>query len=128
MIQVSAVNLGESLVSRRPRDSVTGFAGVFCWACLPNLIPLYLFATGCQCLKTFYLIEAAKMAKKKKLAHGGRREGAGRPVGPEGRTVLVAATVPGELAERLDAYAAKMDLNRSQAVTEAIRGLLDANR
>ena len=69
------------------------------------------------------------MAKKNKAVHGGRREGAGRPIAsPDGRTVLVAATVPGELAERLDAYAAKMDLNRSQAVTEAIRGLLDAKR
>lgn len=69
------------------------------------------------------------MAKKKKVAHGGRREGAGRPIAsPEGRTVLVAATVPGELAERLDAYAAKMTWNRSKAITEAIRGLLDANR
>jgi len=69
------------------------------------------------------------MAKKKKLAHGGHREGAGRPIAdPEGKAVVVAASVPGELAERLDAYAAKMGLNRSKAVTEAIRGMLDAKR
>ncbi len=68
------------------------------------------------------------MAKRKKAAHGGKRQGAGRPVGPDGRTVLVAASVPGELAERLDAYAAKKDWNRSKAITEAIRGLLDAKR
>lgn len=69
------------------------------------------------------------MAKKKKAAHGGRREGAGRPpVNPEGKTITLVVTVPGELVERLDAHRAKADLNRSQAVTEAIRGLLDAKR
>ena len=64
------------------------------------------------------------MAKRKKQ-HGGRREGAGRPIeDPAGKAVIVAASVPGELAERLDAHAAKMGWNRSQAVTKAIRGLL----
>lgn len=64
------------------------------------------------------------MAKKK--PHGGKRAGAGRkPVNPEGRTVVVAATVPEELVDQLNALAAKRDWNRSQAVTEAIRGLLD---
>lgn len=68
------------------------------------------------------------MAKRKKQ-HGGRRAGSGRPIAnPEGRTVIVAASVPGELAERLDAYAAKIGWNRSKAITEAIRGLLDAKR
>ena len=68
------------------------------------------------------------MAKRKKQ-HGGRREGAGRPIAdPEGKAVIVAASVPGELAERLDAYAAKKGWNRSKAITEAIRGLLDAKR
>ena len=68
------------------------------------------------------------MAKKKK-AHGGRREGAGRPIAdPEGKTVIVAASVPGELAERLDAFAARMTWNRSKAITEAIRGLLGEKR
>lgn len=62
---------------------------------------------------------------KKKMPHGGRREGAGRPqIGSKYRTRVVAVTVPSELADRLDAYAAKMGQNRSQAVTGAIRGLL----
>lgn len=65
------------------------------------------------------------MAKKKKMAHGGAREGAGRPpVDPKGRTRNLAITVPGELADKLDAYATKMGLTRSKAATEAIRGLL----
>jgi len=65
------------------------------------------------------------MAKKK--GRGGRRKGAGRkPTNPEGRTMLVAVTVPVELVERLDSLADKREWSRSQAVTEAIRGLLDA--
>jgi hypothetical protein len=63
------------------------------------------------------------MAKRKKQ-HGGRREGAGRPVNPDGKAVTLAVTVPSELVERFDAYRAKKDWGRSQAVTEAIRGLL----
>ena len=67
------------------------------------------------------------MAKRKK-AHGGRREGAGRPLANpgEGKAVVVAASIPGELVERLDGLAKKQGWSRSQAVTEAIRGLLDA--
>lgn len=62
---------------------------------------------------------------KRKKRRGGRREGAGRPpVNPEGRTVVLAASVPEELAERLDALAKKNQWNRSRAVTEAIRRLL----
>jgi|GEM_PF-3167868 len=69
------------------------------------------------------------MAKKLKMPHGGAREGAGRPqIGPKYRTRILAITVPGELADRLDAYAAKMGCSRSKAATEAIRGLLDAKR
>jgi hypothetical protein len=67
------------------------------------------------------------MAKRKKK-QGGFREGAGRPVGPEGRTVLIATTIPGKLVKRLDAYAAKIKWSRSKVVTEAIRGLLDSKR
>jgi hypothetical protein len=67
------------------------------------------------------------MAKKKQ--HGGRREGAGRkPTNPEGRTVTLTASVPGELVTRLDAMAEANDWSRSQAVTEAIRALLAAKR
>jgi hypothetical protein len=69
------------------------------------------------------------MAKRKKMAHGGARDGAGRPpVNPEGKTQMLAVTVPGELVVRLDARRDKLSLNRSQAVTEAIRGWLDAKR
>jgi Ribbon-helix-helix protein, copG family len=64
------------------------------------------------------------MAKKKQ--HGGKRKGAGRKAGPEGRAVVLAASVPSELVEQLDSLAKKRGWNRSQAVTEAIRGLLDA--
>mgnify|MGYP001559600408 CR=1 FL=1 len=64
-----------------------------------------------------------------KSRHGGKRKGAGRKIeNPEGRTTLIAVTVPGELVERLDALAAEREWTRSKAVTEAIRGLLDANK
>jgi Ribbon-helix-helix protein, copG family len=60
-----------------------------------------------------------------KSQHGGKREGSGRkPVNPEGKTVVVAASVPETLVERLNALAEKKGWNRSEAVTEAIRGLL----
>ncbi len=63
------------------------------------------------------------MAKKK--LHGGKREGAGRKVAnPEGATVPVTASVPSVLVERLDRLAEKNGWGRSQAVTEAIRGLV----
>jgi len=65
------------------------------------------------------------MAKKK--GRGGRRKGAGRkPANPEGKTVIVAASVPGELVEQLDGLAEEWGWNRSRAITEAIRALLDA--
>jgi hypothetical protein len=61
----------------------------------------------------------------KKVTHGGKRTGSGRkPASPEGRTVLVTASVPGGLVEGLDTLAGKQGWNRSEAVTEAIRGLL----
>jgi hypothetical protein len=62
---------------------------------------------------------------KKKPQHGGPREGSGRkPTSPEGKTMLVAATVPIVLVEQLDELRETKGWNRSQAVTEAIRGLL----
>jgi hypothetical protein len=65
-----------------------------------------------------------KMPKKK--THGGKRKGSGRkPTNPEGRTMLVAVTVPIALVEQLDGRATKEGWNRSEAVTEAIRVLLD---
>ena len=67
------------------------------------------------------------MAKKK--PHGGKRTGAGRkPVNPEGRTVAITASVPEGLVERLDEYSADHGWNRSQTVTQAIRGLLATER
>ena len=67
------------------------------------------------------------MAEKRQ--HGGSRKGAGRrPANPEGRTVTIAASVPGELVDKLDAVAKQNNWNRSQAITEAIRGLLVAKK
>jgi len=61
----------------------------------------------------------------KKQTHGGKRKGSGRkPTNPEGRTQLVAVTVPIELVEQLDGVAKKQGWTRSGAVTEAIRGLV----
>lgn len=61
---------------------------------------------------------------KKKPQRGGARKGAGRKVGPDGPSVVVAASVPETLVERLDAHAKQEGWNRSQAVTEAIRRLV----
>jgi hypothetical protein len=61
------------------------------------------------------------MAKKKL---GGKRKGAGRPVGPDGPTELMAVTVPKTLVSALDELCKAKDWKRSKAVTEAIRGLL----
>jgi hypothetical protein len=65
-----------------------------------------------------------EMAKKKAATRGGKREGAGRKPGPEGKTTLVAVTVPNPLVEQLDELREKRGWNRSQAVTEAIRALV----
>ncbi len=62
------------------------------------------------------------MAKKKH--HGGKRKGAGRPVSPEGAAVVVVASVPSSLVERMDELASKQGWSRSEAVTNAIRGLV----
>ncbi len=61
------------------------------------------------------------MAKKQ---HGGKRTGAGRPESPDGPTAVVAVSVPKALTEALDKLSKAEGWNRSQAVTEAIRGLL----
>lgn len=61
----------------------------------------------------------------KKPQHGGKRAGSGRkPTNPEGKTILVAATVPEALVKQLKALGKKRGWNRSQAVTEAIRELV----
>lgn len=66
----------------------------------------------------------------KKLSHGGKRKGAGRPAGPDGPTVAMAVTVPQSLLDDLDRLVKAKDgkagekWTRSRAVTEAIRGFL----
>jgi hypothetical protein len=64
------------------------------------------------------------MAKKKQ--RGGKRPGAGRKVASpeEGRTIPIAAAVPSSLVDRLDALAGQKGWNRSEAVVQAIRGLI----
>ena len=66
------------------------------------------------------------MSTKKQAKHGGARVGAGRKtlVHPEGRTVVIGASVPGSLVDRLDRLAETRGWSRSQAVTEAIRRLV----
>ncbi len=69
------------------------------------------------------------MAKKGKgKGRGGARKGAGRPLDnpDEGRTILVAVTVPADLVEQLDGLVKREGGNRSKTVTDAIRMLLDA--
>ena len=62
----------------------------------------------------------------KKPSHGGSREGAGRkPANAEGKTKVIAATVPESLVSKLDRHAKKNGWNRSQAITNAIRLLLE---
>ncbi len=63
---------------------------------------------------------------KKKAAHGGLRPGAGRkPSTPdEGKAVIITASVPGGLVERLAKLAEEEGWSRSKAVTEAVRLLL----
>ncbi len=59
---------------------------------------------------------------------GGARPGAGRKPGPEGRTAMLAVTVPETLIAQLDELAAARGWGRSKAVTEAIRRLVKAKR
>lgn len=75
---------------------------------------------------TIIFFKRGVMAKKKPQ-RGGKREGAGRkPSSPEGRTQLIAVTVPKPLVDSLNKVAKKHDWNRSQAVTEGIRRLVEA--
>ena len=60
----------------------------------------------------------------KRAVRGGKREGAGRPINPEGRAVTVVATVPESLVTGLDERAQAEGWSRSKAVAEAIRALL----
>lgn len=60
----------------------------------------------------------------KKLSHGGKRKGAGRPPSMGEKTVVVAVSVPESLAADLDSFAKATGWSRSKAVTEALMGLL----
>ena len=61
----------------------------------------------------------------RKQGPGGKREGAGRPPAhPEGYTTFCGVTIPAALLVRLDVWATNHSLNRSEAVTEAIRRLV----
>lgn len=65
------------------------------------------------------------MAKKKSV--GGHREGSGRKkIHPEGATVTVTVRVPETLIDRIDKLATTREQSRSEIVTDAIRGLLNA--
>lgn len=69
------------------------------------------------------------MGKKKTSNLGGARPGAGRKVAnPEGPTVTTAFSIPQSLLDRLDALANAKGWSKSQAVTEAIRGLLKRSK
>lgn len=62
----------------------------------------------------------------RKGTHGGKRPGSGRrPVNPEGKTASLTVSVPRSLIEQLDSYAAERGWNRSQAVTAAIRRIIE---
>ena len=60
----------------------------------------------------------------KKVSHGGKRKGAGRPPSTGEKTVVVAVSVPESLAGDLDRYAEAKGWSRSKAVTEALIALL----
>lgn len=63
----------------------------------------------------------------KSPGRGGFRKGAGRkPANPEGKTMMVAVSVPIVLVDQLDTLAESKGWNRSEAVTNAIRKLLGA--
>lgn len=64
---------------------------------------------------------------KKKAQRGGKREGAGRPpADPKEKAQVLAVSVPGPLVVALEKVAKRNGWNRSQAATEAIRRLVEA--
>ena len=70
---------------------------------------------------------AKKSVKGRGIAWGGRRAGAGRKiVNPEGAVEAVSVAVPRRLMQTLDKWAGEHELNRSQAVTEAVRRMVKA--
>lgn len=66
------------------------------------------------------------MGNKALKQHGGPRPGSGRkPIDPGG-TTLVGASLPTALVVLLDAYAARHNQTRAQAIREAVGMLLNA--
>jgi hypothetical protein len=64
---------------------------------------------------------------KKKAQHGGKRKGAGRPpVDPKEKSQVLAVSVPPPLVAALEKVAKRNGWNRSQAATEAIKRLVEA--
>jgi hypothetical protein len=60
----------------------------------------------------------------KNIRHGGKRKGAGRPPKDDGKTVVIAASVPQDVAYAARAFAKSEDWVLSRVVTEALRGFL----
>ena len=65
---------------------------------------------------------------KKKSGRGGKREGAGRPVGADGHVISITVCIPDSIVMGLAALCEKEGWNRSEGVTEAIRRLLKRKR
>lgn len=61
--------------------------------------------------------------KQKKTAHGGRREGAGRPPLPEGHTSIVSVTLSGPHIEKVERW---QDQHECATFSEALRQMIDA--
>lgn len=68
------------------------------------------------------------MTEKTKTQHGGARPGAGRPAKDGQPREKITVTIPAHLRELLDAYAALHNVNRSEAVTEALELLRNVNK
>jgi metal-responsive CopG/Arc/MetJ family transcriptional regulator len=63
------------------------------------------------------------MAKKQPA-----KRGPGRPQLADGPSVVVAVSLPGKLADDLDAYVKARGVSKSAAVVEALRGLLQRKK
>ena len=57
-------------------------------------------------------------------SHGGRRKGAGRKAGPDGRSRIVSRRVPIRLWERFEVRAGRDGMSSSEALVAAIRAYL----
>jgi len=97
-------------------------SGVFlCQDCRPDLIDYNHLSTRVNSIDCNF----SRNLEMAKAQHGGSRPGAGRKqANPEGPAVVVTASVPSGLMERLNAIAEKRQWTRSQAITEAVRAFL----